>query len=100
MKERNDKILTKLTHMKNIQIQEMKALEIKLDRIYKEHDVIRKQQQGEIIQKFINLKSNLTQRQRVEESKLNNNLKIKSFASQIVGKIDGSLKSNEYMNKK
>jgi hypothetical protein len=42
MKERNDKILTKLTHMKNIQIQEMKALEIKLDRIYKEHDVIRK----------------------------------------------------------
>ena len=59
----------------------MRALEIKLDRIYKENDVIRKQQQAEIIQKFINLKSNLTQRQRVEESKLGNNLKIKSFAS-------------------
>ena len=42
MKERNDKILTKLTHMQNIQTQEMKAMEIKLDRIYKEHDVIRK----------------------------------------------------------
>jgi len=40
----------------------MRALEIKLDRIYKENDVIRKQQQAEIIQKFINLKSNLTQR--------------------------------------
>ena len=43
MGERNDKILTQLVHMENKQKLEMKALEIRLDRIYKEHDIVRKQ---------------------------------------------------------
>ena len=74
----------------------MQALEIKLDRIYKEHDKVRKQQQTEMLQKFINLKTELHNRQKVEESKLKNTLKIKSYASTIVGKVEGSLNSNQY----
>lgn len=37
----------------------MQVLEIKLDRIYKENDSKRKQEQVELMQKFINLKSEL-----------------------------------------
>ncbi len=44
----------------------MQALEIKLDRIYKENDSKRKQEQIELMQKFINLKSELQQRQMLE----------------------------------
>jgi len=44
----------------------MRALEIKLDRIYKENDSQRKSEQAEMLQKFINLKAELLQRQRVE----------------------------------
>ena len=42
MKVRNEKIQTQLIHMENKQKLEMSALEIKFDRIYKEHDSIRK----------------------------------------------------------
>lgn len=44
----------------------MQVLEIKLDRIYKENDSKRKQEQIELMQKFINLKSELQQRQMLE----------------------------------
>lgn len=47
-----------------------------------------------MLQKFINLKAELQQRQRVEQSKLEKSLQIKSFASNIVGKLDGSMKCN------
>lgn len=50
-----------------------------------------------MLQKFINLKAELTQRQRVEKSKLDKSLKIKSFASTIVGKLDGSMKTSDYV---
>ena len=62
----------------------MNALEIKLDRIYKENDNQRKTEQAEMLQKFINLKAELQQRQLVEQSKLDNALKIKNAASVIV----------------
>ena len=68
-----------------------------MDRIYKEQDKIRKQEQTEMLQKFINLKAELNQRQKVEQAKLDKTLQIKSFASTIVGKIDGSMKANEYV---
>lgn len=42
MQQRQEKILTQLTHLQNKQKQEMKALEIKLDRVYKETDSQRK----------------------------------------------------------
>lgn len=48
--------------MQKKQSQEMHALEIKMDRIYKEQDKIRKQEQTEMLQKFINLKAELNQR--------------------------------------
>ena len=59
-------------------------MEIKLDRIYKENDSQRKNEQGEMLQKFINLKAELHQRQLVEQSKLDNALVIKNKASVIV----------------
>ena len=62
----------------------MNALEIKLDRIYKENDNQRKTEQAEMLQKFINLKAELQQRQLVEQSKLDNALRIKNAASVIV----------------
>ncbi len=37
----------------------MNALELKLDRIYKENDSSRKTEQAEMLQKFINLKAEL-----------------------------------------
>ena len=67
-----------------------------MDRLYKEHDSQRKAEQAELLQKFINLKTELVQRQKVEQSKLQKTLQIKSFASNIVGKIDGSMKSDTY----
>jgi hypothetical protein len=36
MKERQEKLVTQLRHMQKKQAQEMHALEIKLDRVYKE----------------------------------------------------------------
>lgn len=82
MHGRNDKINTQLIHLKNKQAQEMKSLEIKLDKIYKEQDGQRKQEQGVMLQRFINLKSELHSRQKVEESKLQNTLKIKNTRMQ------------------
>ena len=99
MKERQEKIVTQLRHMQKKQQQEMHAIEIKLDRVYKEHDSQRKQEQSEILQKFINLKSELKQRQKVEQAKLEKTLQIKSFASTIVGKVDGSMKATDYTYK-
>ena len=42
LKSREEKIMIQLTHLKNKQLQEINALEIKLDRIYKETDGKRK----------------------------------------------------------
>lgn len=84
MKARQEKILVQMNHLKTKQKQELNALEIKLDRIYKENDSQRKAEQAEMLQKFINLKSELQQRQLVEQSKLENALKIKNAASVIV----------------
>lgn len=61
----------------------MQVLEIKLDRIYKENDSKRKLEQVELIQKFINLKSELQQRQMLEQSKLEKALKVKKFVNAI-----------------
>ena len=72
--------MTQLSHMEVKQKQEMRALEIKLDRQYKEQDKIRKIEQAALLQKFINLKAELNSRQMVEQSKLKNTLKIKTFA--------------------
>ena len=76
--------MVQLSHLKTKQKQELNALEIKLDRIYKENDSQRKAEQAEMLQKFINLKAELQQRQLVEQSKLDNALKIKNAASVIV----------------
>lgn len=84
LKARHEKILVQLSHLKKKQDQELNALEIKLDRIYKESDSQRKQEQAEMLQKFINLKAELAQRQLVEQSKLEHALKIKNAASVIV----------------
>ena len=60
----------------------MKALEIKLDRVYKESDSSRKAEQGTLLQKFINLKAELSRRQQVEQSKLDQALKVKNFVNE------------------
>ena len=83
--------MVQLSHLKTKQKQELNALEIKLDRIYKENDSQRKAEQAEMLQKFINLKAELQQRQLVEQSKLDNALKIKNAASVIVWKIGDGL---------
>ena len=52
--------MVQLSHLKTKQKQELNALEIKLDRIYKENDTQRKAEQAEMLQKFINLKAELS----------------------------------------
>jgi hypothetical protein len=46
-----------------------------------------------MLQRFLNAKNELNLNQQLEVSKLKNQLKIKNYASTIVGKIEGSLKS-------
>ena len=43
-----------------------------------------------MLQKFINLKHELGNRQGVEGSKLKSQLKVKRYATTIVGKIEGA----------
>jgi hypothetical protein len=46
-----------------------------------------------MLQRFLNAKNELLLEQQLEESKINNSLKIKNYASTIVGKMEGTLKS-------
>mmetsp|Transcript_2876 Transcript_2876/g.4903 ORF Transcript_2876/g.4903 Transcript_2876/m.4903 type:complete len:205 (-) Transcript_2876:41-655(-) len=79
-----EKIATQLVHLQQKHVQEMKALEIKLDRVYKETENLRKQEQAELLQKFINLKSKLQLRQKLEISKLAKTFQTKNLKQKRV----------------
>ena len=59
----------------------------------KEKDKIRKVQQQELLQRFLNGKNEQSLNHKLEISKLNNSLKIKGYATTIVGKHEGSFKT-------
>ena len=58
----------------------------KLNAIIDEHENIRKAELQKLLIKFQNINNQLRINQRLEVSKLENVLKIKNFASTIVGK--------------
>ncbi|CDW85760.1 UNKNOWN [Stylonychia lemnae] len=91
--QREEKIRTQLAHMEHKHSLEREALRKKIDTQLKEKDKIRKVQQQELLQRFLNGKNEQSLMQKLETSKLNNSLKIKGYASTIVGKHDGSFKT-------
>ena len=62
----------------------MNALEIKLDKIYKQAVTQRKQEQDKLLQKFVNLKQKLDMRQRVETSKLDKAFEVKEAKNRLI----------------
>eukprot|EP00347_Sterkiella_histriomuscorum_P007317 403349412 len=91
--QRSEKISTQLAHMEHKHSLEQEALLKKINTQLKEKDKIRKVQQQEMLQRFLNGKNEQNLMQKLELSKLNNQLKIKGYASTIVGKYTGSFQS-------
>ena len=92
-KQREDKILTQLSHMQCKHQLERDALFKKIEGSGKEQEKARRLAQQQLLQRFLNAKNFQKQEQMLESSKLLNQLKIKNYASTIVGKLEGSLKS-------
>ena len=65
---------------------EVGIMDQKLNAIIDEHENIRKAELQKLLIKFQNINNQLRINQRLEVSKLENVLKIKNFASTIVGK--------------
>ena len=72
---------------------ERDALFKKIEGSGKEQEKARRLAQQQLLQRFLNAKNFQKQEQMLESSKLLNQLKIKNYASTIVGKLEGSLKS-------
>ena len=62
----------------------MRALELKLERLFKELDKMRKVEQAEMLQKFVNLRAKLQRRQGAELSKLTLNFEVKALKNKRV----------------
>mmetsp|Transcript_35234 Transcript_35234/g.26279 ORF Transcript_35234/g.26279 Transcript_35234/m.26279 type:complete len:85 (+) Transcript_35234:662-916(+) len=72
---------------------EREALLKKVETGLKEQDKVRKREQEKLLQKFLNVNNELELQQRLETSKLTKQLQVKNYASTIVGKREGSMKS-------
>jgi hypothetical protein len=91
--QRDEKIRTQLSHMTHKHSLEREATLKKINTLHREQDKLRRAHQTKMLQKFLNIKSELEQQQRLENSKLNKSLQIKNYAGTIVGKNEGSMKS-------
>lgn len=94
MKKRGDRIEVQINHVIVKQENEVAALDKKLNTGWAEQDKIRKREQHQLLQKFLNISNQLHINQGLETSKLNKVLKVKNFATTIVGKQEGSMRSN------
>ena len=95
-KVRNEKIEVQLNHICSKHEQEVLVLDKKLNTSLMEVDKVRKRDQAALLQKFLNIQNQLHINQRLEKTKLHKVLKVKNYASTIVGKMDGCMKSFEY----
>ena len=91
--QRAVKIRVQMQHMIEKNKNEMEVLVKKINTIQKEQDKERVRQQQIILQRCLNQKNELILQQRLEKSKLSHTLTTKNYASTIVGKLDGALKS-------
>ena len=96
-KVRAEKIEVQINHICSKHELEVGVLDKKLNTVLMEVDKVRKREQAALLQKFLNIQNQLHINQRLETAKLSKVLKVKNYASTIVGKMDGSMKSFEYV---
>ena len=96
-KVRAEKIEVQINHICSKHELEVAVLDKKLNTVLMEVDKVRKREQAALLQKFLNIQNQLHINQRLETAKLSKVLKVKNYASTIVGKMDGSMKSFEYV---
>ena len=97
LKVRAEKIEVQINHICSKHELEVGVLDKKLNTVLMEVDKVRKREQAALLQKFLNIQNQLHINQRLETAKLSKVLKVKNYASTIVGKMDGSMKSFEYV---
>ena len=93
MGKRDEKIRIQLNAMSEKQRQEVEALALKVQTNINENEKARKIETERLLQKFMNVKHELDQQQRLEMSKIQKQLQTKNYAETIVGKLEGALRS-------
>lgn len=93
LEQRAVKIRIQMQHMIEKNKNEMEVLVKKINAYQKDQDKERVRQQQVLLQRCLNQKNELIQQQRLEKSKLAHTLTTKNYASTIVGKLDGALRS-------
>lgn len=94
--KRGNSIEVEINHLITKHENEVNALHKKLNQGWEEQDRIRKRQQEQLLQKFVNMANTLNVNQNLESAKLGRVLKTKNFATTIVGKQNGAMRRSQY----